>query len=548
MLKERFSQAWGGNLKTLFFLCGGGLLFTGIIQLISALAYGGWIAIPAVMILSGIAMMIYGFAQLISTPFDRVRVDEARDAAKAFRESVFQAEKVRTSIAKVKACKTGAEVKAVVFPDWDTMSQEEKKRLSFMMDGRNDREDWIRHYNSDLQYHILNALAAAEEITEWYWKTREEIGLKEFGKPVKPKEKKEEKPVIKRKRKKSCEVTDTALRIIESCRARKIELEYVGCDNGPTVTTYRFTVPVGIGVKGLKALEGDIAMELGAESVRIEAIKGMESTIGMEIPKKKRIPVNFADILRSDEWKNTTAKLPLALGQSSTGKIMIGDLTALPHLLIAGTTGSGKSVSLNSIICGLITKLTPERLRLVMIDPKRVELTKYEGLPHLARPICIEEAVDVLTWAVEEMERRYDVMREKKVNEISKYPGEMPYLVIIIDEMADLMITAGKEVEACIIRIAQMGRAAGIHLILATQRPDKDVVTGLIKSNVPSRLAFSVASGINSNIILDETGAEKLLGKGDGLFKPVGGQKMRIQGANITDREIEKVVKNCMGK
>lgn len=330
----------------------------------------------------------------------------------------------------------------------------------------------------------------------------------------------------------------------------------VGWIAGPTVTTFKLQPGEGERVSKISSLEDDIALSLAAQSVRIFAPIPGTSLVGIEIPNRKRQNVNLGDVLPYVKG----GPLELAIGRDAEGTPVVADLAKMPHLLIAGTTGSGKSVMINSIITTLLMRALPEDVRLIMVDPKRVELAGYNGLPHLYVPVVTEpkQAASALQWAVSEMERRLKVFERLNVRKISTYnekqaAGEfehydnpsqkMPYLVIIIDELSDLMMVAGKDVEASIVRIAQLGRAAGIHLIVATQRPSSNVVTGLIKANITNRIAFNVATGIDSRVIIDQMGAEKLTGLGDMLFSKVDwGKPRRIQGCFVSDDEINEIV------
>ena len=330
----------------------------------------------------------------------------------------------------------------------------------------------------------------------------------------------------------------------------------VGWIAGPTVTTFKLQPGEGERVSKISSLEDDIALSLAAQSVRIFAPIPGTSLVGIEIPNRKRQNVNLGDVLPYVKG----GPLELAIGRDAEGTPVVADLAKMPHLLIAGTTGSGKSVMINSIITTLLMRARPEDVRLIMVDPKRVELAGYNGLPHLYVPVVTEpkQAASALQWAVSEMERRLKVFERLNVRKISTYnekqaagefehydnpPQKMPYLVIIIDELSDLMMVAGKDVEASIVRIAQLGRAAGIHLIVATQRPSSNVVTGLIKANITNRIAFNVATGIDSRVIIDQMGAEKLTGLGDMLFSKVDwGKPRRIQGCFVSDDEINEIV------
>ncbi len=329
---------------------------------------------------------------------------------------------------------------------------------------------------------------------------------------------------------------------------------------GPAVTRYELEMPQGISVQKIKNRADDIALSLAAEgTIRIEAPVPGKSVVGIEVPNASIATVSLKDVLISKEFQQATSPLTFALGKDITGRIICADMRKLTHLLVAGSTGSGKSVCLNSIILSIIYKASPEDVKIILIDPKRVEFASYEALPHLIMPqiVCdTQKAINTLTWAVNEMERRFDAMGKARVREISEFNQcpdvlegrvkKMPYLVIIVDELADLMMTGKKEVEEKVCRLAQKARAAGIHLILATQRPSTDVITGLIKANFPSRISFAVASSFDSMTILDRVGAEKLLGKGDMFYFPNGAKDpSRVQGCFVTTNEINHIVDYC---
>ena len=322
---------------------------------------------------------------------------------------------------------------------------------------------------------------------------------------------------------------------------------------GPTVTRYDLELEAGVKLNKITNLSGDLALALGVENVRIAPIPDKISTVGIEVPNKIVSAVCLRDIIDSPAFRNAKSKLSFAVGKDIGGNCIIGNIAKLPHMLIAGTTGSGKSVCMNSLILSLLYKATPDEVRLIMIDPKMVELGIYNGIPHLYIPVVTDpkKAAGSLQWAVVEMMKRYRLFSEIGVRDLKGYNtyktrlGEptIPSVVIVIDELADLMMTAAKEVEESICRIAQMGRAAGMHLIIATQRPSADVITGLMKANIPSRIAFAVSSALESRIILDNPGAEKLIGMGDMLYAPLGvGKPLRVQGAFVSDEEREQVI------
>jgi len=322
---------------------------------------------------------------------------------------------------------------------------------------------------------------------------------------------------------------------------------------GPIITLYELEPAPGVKINRITNLADDLALALKAASIRIIAPLPGKAVIGIEIPNLEREAVHLRDVLDSDVFSGARSKLPIALGVDIMGSPVVQDLTRMPHLLIAGTTGSGKSVSLNAMICSILFRSAPEEVKFLMIDPKRIELSAYEGIPHLIHPVVVDpkKAAQVLKWAVEEMERRYAFIGDMGGKSIEAYNKQaekekmprLPYIVIIIDELADLMLVAPRNVEESLARLAQMARAAGIHLIIATQRPSVDVITGVIKANFPTRISFQVSSKVDSRTILDQLGAEALLGAGDMLFIPPGTSKMtRIHGAFVTDREIGRIV------
>ena len=338
-----------------------------------------------------------------------------------------------------------------------------------------------------------------------------------------------------------------------------IDAKVVGVIQGPTVTRYEIHPAPGVKISKITNLSNDIALSFAVASVRIEAPIPGKNAVGIEVPNRKRINVYLKEILQSSEFQNGKYKLPIALGIDIGGKPIIADLTELPHLLIAGATGSGKSVCINNIILSIIYKLSPEKVKFLMIDPKRVELNIYNGIPHLLIPIVTDtsQAIKVLNWAISEMEKRFKIFAEVGVRNLEGYneyvrninndTESLPYIIIVIDELADLMLSSPVKAEESLCRLAQMTRATGIHLIIATQRPSVDIITGSIKVNFPSRIAFAVTTQVDSRTILDVNGAEKLLGNGDMLFSPVGASKpIRAQGAFVVEKEIRKVVSYLM--
>ena len=347
-------------------------------------------------------------------------------------------------------------------------------------------------------------------------------------------------------------LTDTANKLQKTLYSFGVSAKVEHVSVGPAITRYELKPAEGVRVSKIANLADDIALNLAAESIRIEAPIPGKQAVGIEIPNKEKEMVLLREIIDTPEFKDVEAKTAFALGKDAAGDVVVTDIAKMPHVLIAGSTGSGKSVCINTLITSIIYKAKPSEVKLVMIDPKVVELSIYNGIPHLLIPVVTDakKAAGALMWAVQEMVHRYSLFADKGVRDIKGYnkilenDGEkLPHIVIIIDELADLMMVAAKDVEDAICRLAQMARAAGMHLVIATQRPSVDVITGLIKANVPSRIAFAVSSGVDSRTILDMYGAEKLLGKGDMLFSPIGSSKpQRIQGAFISDSEVEKIV------
>jgi S-DNA-T family DNA segregation ATPase FtsK/SpoIIIE len=362
------------------------------------------------------------------------------------------------------------------------------------------------------------------------------------------------------------EKTDTKLNIEENVKILEstftnfgINAKVVGVIQGPTVTRYEIHPAPGVKISKITNLSNDIALSFAVASVRIEAPIPGKNAVGIEVPNRMRINVYLKEILQSSEFQNRKYKLPIALGIDIGGKPIIADLAELPHLLIAGATGSGKSVCINNIILSIIYKLNPETVKFIMIDPKRVELNIYNGIPHLLIPIItdISQAIKVLNWVISEMEKRFKIFAEAGVRNLDGYneyvrninndTEPLPYIIIVIDELADLMLSSPVKAEESLCRLAQMTRATGIHLIIATQRPSVDIITGSIKVNFPSRIAFAVSTQVDSRTILDLNGAEKLLGNGDMLFSPVGASKpIRAQGAFVVEKEIRNVVSYLM--
>ena len=364
------------------------------------------------------------------------------------------------------------------------------------------------------------------------------------------------------------DVQQNAMTIKDTLSEFNIEVEMEGANIGPKVTQYTLKPPSGVKLTRITALETNIALNLAAQSLRIEAPIPGQKAVGIEVPNRKAADVRLYSILTSRQWKNAHEPLSFAIGKDISGEAVVGELNKMPHLLIAGQTGSGKSVMINTLLTSLLYHNSPSEMKLILVDPKQVEMASYADIPHLLTPVIAEpdKTISALKWAVNEMERRYTLLASHKVKDIKTYNqmitsgakkitvadedgipqehenGAMPYIVIVIDELADLMMIAARDVEALIVRLAQKARAVGIHLVLATQRPSVDVITGLIKANIPARIAFTVASQVDSRTILDQVGAEKLLGQGDMLLlTPSMSKPKRIQGAWVTDLEVTKI-------
>ncbi len=346
------------------------------------------------------------------------------------------------------------------------------------------------------------------------------------------------------------EVTDNARILEQTLDSFGVSARVINTCQGPTVTRYELEPAPGVKVSKIVNLSDDLALKLASSGVRIEAPIPGKAAIGIEVPNKELSGVALREVLETDEFVRSSSGLTVALGKDIAGQPIVADLAKMPHLLVAGATGSGKSVCINTLITSVLFKARPDEVKLVLIDPKMVELSNYNGIPHLLTPVVTDakKAASALNWAVQEMERRYEVFATAGVRDIARYnelhaDNRLPLVLIIIDELADLMMVAPVDVEDAICRLAQKARAAGLHLVLATQRPSVDVITGTIKANVPSRISFAVSSQVDSRTILDSAGAEKLLGKGDMLFYPVGASKpLRVQGAFIADSEVEALV------
>ena len=363
----------------------------------------------------------------------------------------------------------------------------------------------------------------------------------------------------KQKGESDAQLRETAVKLQQILQNFGVKVTVTNVSCGPSVTRYELQPEMGVKVSKIVGLSDDIKLNLAAADIRIEAPIPGKAAVGIEVPNKENSAVMLRDLLEASEFKNSNSKISFAVGKDIGGKAVVTDIGKMPHVLIAGATGSGKSVCINTLIMSILYKATPEEVKLIMIDPKVVELSVYNGIPHLMIPVVTDpkKAAGALNWAVAEMDRRYRAFAEYNVRDMKGYneriksepdingekPALMSQLVIIVDELADLMMVASGDVEGAICRLAQLARAAGIHLVVATQRPSVNVITGLIKANMPSRIAFAVSSGVDSRTIIDMNGAEKLLGKGDMLFYPAGYPKpARVQGSFVTDEEVQKVV------
>ena len=409
-------------------------------------------------------------------------------------------------------------------------------------DDKKEEKDDEEKYNKNNQ-RIINNNKDQEKEEIWWKPTGLEINL-----PLSLLNSKRNKPT-------SGDIKENKEIIKKTLANFKIQVEMGNVSIGPTVTQYTFKPTEGVKLSRITNLNNDLALALAAHPIRIEAPIPGKSLVGIEVPNQSKAIVGLKEILSSKNYRQRKNNSMIALGKDVAGEIWFDDITKMPHLLIAGATNSGKSVCLNTIIVSLMYQNNPDNLRFIMVDPKRVELTAYKNTPYLLTPVItdVNKTVNALKWCLNEMDRRYDILSKVGTKNIQNYNKmskmKMPYIIFVIDELADLMVTAPKEIEASVIRLAQMARAVGIHLILATQRPSVDVITGLIKANMPARIAFSVASGIDSRTILDSLGAEKLLGQGDMLFQNAEISKpVRLQGAFLGEKEIRRIIKYTIKK
>ncbi|WP_371371196.1 DNA translocase FtsK 4TM domain-containing protein [Sporomusa aerivorans] len=432
---------------------------------------------------------------------------------------------------------------------------DESKQSLFYDQQRDDKPEFtVQTLKKELPPIIASSVSSASDVTEQpvaaapvFAKTAGSDVTTAYGLPPVSLLKKPNRPRLTKMPK---EVADNARILEQTLDSFGVSAKVINTCQGPTVTRYELEPAPGVKVSKIVNLADDLSLKLASSGVRIEAPIPGKAAIGIEVPNKELSGVALREVLEADEFQRSSSGLTVALGKDIAGQPIVADLAKMPHLLVAGATGSGKSVCINTLITSVLFKARPDEVKLVLIDPKMVELSNYNGIPHLLTPVVTDakKAASALNWAVQEMERRYEIFATAGVRDISRYnelhpEGKLPLILIIIDELADLMMVAPVDVEDAICRLAQKARAAGLHLVLATQRPSVDVITGTIKANVPSRISFAVSSQVDSRTILDMAGAEKLLGKGDMLFYPVGAAKpLRVQGAFIADGEVEDLV------
>lgn len=510
-------------------------------------------------------MAAVNFRKLWKLPFENLDYSPLSPVAVRMAEVLDDVVRMETIYSQLCICEEGA-VRDVMMPFMSKFSEAEQKRFSYLFNGYNDREECKEKILRLCARDKEELFSLATEIARWRDTEKARLGTG-YVEPV-VKEMAQvpataTRSVAKRRREKVERITDVEIRIAETVQALAgvIITPNAEPEKGPAVTRYSFKLPNGTKMGKITGLSDDVALALAVPHVRIAPIDGKPQTLGFEVKNDKTEIVKFSDVFNSREYQAHKSPVAFPLGKDISGKVVVGDIAEMPHVLIAGTTGSGKSVCENSLICSIIKKVSPCQVKFIMIDPKMVELWPYAGIPHLERNIVTDpiKAVDALKWAREEMMRRYTCFQNMGVKKISEFnaksQGKLPFLIVIVDEMADLMVATGEDgkelrddLEEQIVRIAQMGRAAGVHLVLATQRPTANVVTGLIKANVPTKIAFAVSSNMDSRIILDEGGAEDLYGKGDMFYKPLDGRKIRVQGAYISTEEIAQTVKEAREK
>ena len=500
-------------------------------------AIGGIIAVPlikalgntgAVILTIGVAIILLVFmfgirpAQMISDFLDELEERKAEKKQERKNRHAYEKETIIQEDKKGKKLREKEEAEKLV-------SQFEDQ-LTINLNDKNEKEDKKKYNHDDLSIPFFGK------------KNYEFPPVQLLAEPEKKANKGGKKAVM-----------DTATKLQKTLYSFGVSAKVENVSVGPAITRYELKPAEGVRVSKIANLADDIALNLAAESIRIEAPIPGKQAVGIEIPNKENEIVHFREVIESNAFKDHKSKLAFGLGKDVAGEPVVTDIAKMPHVLIAGATGSGKSVCINTLISSIIYKSKPSEVKLLMVDPKVVELSVYNGIPHLLIPVVTDpkKAAGALAWAVQEMENRYQIFAKKGVrdikgyNEVSKQEegGVLPQIVIIIDELADLMMVASKDVEDSICRLAQKARAAGMHLVIATQRPSVDVITGIIKANIPSRISFAVSSQIDSRTILDMVGAEKLLGKGDMLFYPAGATKpTRIQGAFVSDKEVERIV------
>ena len=564
------ASLWGYGINGI----GGGVLGGTIAIILSKYLIGRVAAVVVVIVLIGILMtfiMNVSFTSIIESFMGSEKKELKEREAGGISETIVRAKKRIEELAEIKAEKEND----AFFDDGDEIKSKKKWKKEDKPEEKTETVEFDPNvFLDDVASQLPQTEGVKELLEEQKKKNAENEKPKKVSKATEA-EKEEvsseitesiEKPVIEYKMPpidllkkveavssdKRREMYETANKLMTVLKDFGVEAKLLQVTQGPTVTRYEIQPSTGIKLAKITGLAEDIALNLAVPTVLVAAVPG-KAAVGIEVPNNTVGTVSARELMESDSFKNAKSKLSIALGKDIGGNVVIGDIAKFPHVLIAGSTGSGKSVCINTIITSILYKARPDEVKLIMIDPKVVELGVYNGIPHLLIPVVTDpkKAAGALNWAVGEMMRRYSLFAEtatrnlKGYNEhIEKEGGEsLPQIVIVIDELADLMMVAAKEVEDYICRLAQLARAAGIHLIIATQRPSVDVITGLIKANVPSRIAFAVSSGVDSRTILDKVGAEKLLGKGDMLYHPTGlPNAVRVQGAFVSDDEIENLI------
>ncbi len=534
------------SLIGLFGLAGahGGGLGAGIDQALSEVVgiWGAWALLVAGLVIGLIVTIHFSPGALVQTAINSI---QAALAERERLERLVSLPQEQPKAAPLKAAAAGGAVVRPAYPvvpsaphPWE-IDEEPKSRRDQPREEPEPREEKKAEPAEEERKPVLRVVAEPEDdLPDIEWKLPP-IALLDT--------------VTARRERMKDEIKKNAVIIEQTLETFGVPAKVVGVNPGPAVTQFEVQPGPGVQVKRITALQNDLSLALAASPLRLEAPIPGKSAVGIEVPNKAASLVTIREVVETAAFREGTHKLALALGNDVSGASIVGDLTRMPHLLIAGATGQGKSVCINAFITSLLFQTTPDHLRLLLIDPKRVEMTSFNGLPHLALPVLVEshQAAAALRWAVAEMDRRYKLFSAEGVRNIAAYNDKaalksarsLPYIVVVIDELADLMMVAAGEIEELICRIAQLARAVGIHLIIATQRPSTDIITGLIKANIPSRIAFAVGSQVDSRVILDTGGAEKLLGRGDMLYQPVdAGKPTRIQGAFVSDSEVDSVV------